>query len=202
MKFGRLRAATIGGALSLLLLISFNERPANAISIPIPYGQSVLTLAVTPSVPLNVFSAAILLDVNDTACSGLFSGCYAQWSLSIDQYDQNNNSLGSWGGFLNRQCFGETYPTFCYNNPGQFAFGPMLLDTTTLVVHSSVSVGGGWIFESAAVIIQSSAQIAETPLPAALPLFATGLGALGLMGWRRKRKAADINRAVAWGRVP
>jgi hypothetical protein len=31
-----------------------------------------------------------------------------------------------------------------------------------------------------------------TPLPAALPLFATGLGAMGLFGWRRKRKAADI----------
>ena len=28
----------------------------------------------------------------------------------------------------------------------------------------------------------------ETPLPGALPLFATGLGALGLLGWRRKRK--------------
>ena len=27
-----------------------------------------------------------------------------------------------------------------------------------------------------------------TPLPAALPLFATGLGALGLLGWRRKQK--------------
>jgi hypothetical protein len=27
------------------------------------------------------------------------------------------------------------------------------------------------------------------PLPAALPLFATGLGAMGLLGWRRKRKA-------------
>ena len=26
------------------------------------------------------------------------------------------------------------------------------------------------------------------PTPAALPLFATGLGALGLLGWRRKRK--------------
>jgi hypothetical protein len=26
-----------------------------------------------------------------------------------------------------------------------------------------------------------------TPLPAALPLFASGLGALGLLGWRRKR---------------
>jgi hypothetical protein len=29
-----------------------------------------------------------------------------------------------------------------------------------------------------------------TPLPAALPLFATGLGAFGLLGWRRKRKQA------------
>jgi len=32
-----------------------------------------------------------------------------------------------------------------------------------------------------------------TPLPAALPLFATGLGAMGLFGWRRKRpNAANI----------
>jgi hypothetical protein len=30
-----------------------------------------------------------------------------------------------------------------------------------------------------------------TPLPATLPLFAGGLGALGLLGWRRKRKNAD-----------
>jgi hypothetical protein len=28
-----------------------------------------------------------------------------------------------------------------------------------------------------------------TPLPASLPLFAGGLGAIGLLGWRRKRKA-------------
>ena len=31
--------------------------------------------------------------------------------------------------------------------------------------------------------------VSEVPLPAALPLFASGLGALGLLGWRRKRKA-------------
>ena len=35
-------------------------------------------------------------------------------------------------------------------------------------------------------------EIQATPLPAALPLFATGLGSLGLFGWRRKRKAAAL----------
>ena len=32
-------------------------------------------------------------------------------------------------------------------------------------------------------------RVDDTPIPAALPLFATGLGALALLGWRRKRKA-------------
>ena len=36
----------------------------------------------------------------------------------------------------------------------------------------------------------------ETPLPAALPLFASGLGAMGLFGWRRKRKNT-VARAAA-----
>jgi len=31
--------------------------------------------------------------------------------------------------------------------------------------------------------------VAPIPLPATLPLFATGLGVLGLLGWRRKRRA-------------
>ena len=40
------------------------------------------------------------------------------------------------------------------------------------------------------LISLSSFEVSQTPLPAALPLFATGLGALGLIGWRRKRKQA------------
>jgi hypothetical protein len=35
-----------------------------------------------------------------------------------------------------------------------------------------------------------SADTSVVPLPAALPLFAGGLGAMGLLGWRRKRKVS------------
>jgi hypothetical protein len=47
----------------------------------------------------------------------------------------------------------------------------------------------GLIFPTAHDQLIGSFLVA-TPLPAALPLFATGLGALGLLGWRRKRKQA------------
>ena len=38
-------------------------------------------------------------------------------------------------------------------------------------------------------LVRDFRPLSEVPLPAALPLFATGLGAMGLLGWRRKRKA-------------
>ena len=38
----------------------------------------------------------------------------------------------------------------------------------------------------------SLTDLSAVPLPAALPLFASGLGVLGLLGWRRKRKAAAL----------
>jgi len=38
--------------------------------------------------------------------------------------------------------------------------------------------------------------VAATPLPAAFPLFGTGLGAMGLLGWRRKRKNAAATAAA------
>jgi hypothetical protein len=49
-----------------------------------------------------------------------------------------------------------------------------------------------WIADALApgVFSVTSSDFTPTPLPAALPLFATGLGGLGLLGWRRKRKAA------------
>jgi hypothetical protein len=41
-------------------------------------------------------------------------------------------------------------------------------------------------------VVTSSLSSTPTPLPGALPLFASSLGALGLLSWRRKRKAAAV----------
>ena len=52
-----------------------------------------------------------------------------------------------------------------------------------------VTYFGPWGFSSGTLDTVLTLTPVATPLPAALPLFATGLGALGLLGWRRKRKA-------------
>jgi len=44
-----------------------------------------------------------------------------------------------------------------------------------------------WDYNDLDVVVTN---VSLTPVPAALPLFAGGLGAMGLLGWRRKRKDA------------
>ena len=67
----------------------------------------------------------------------------------------------------------------------------------TLNIKVNEAIVNGCIFggDSNDLQITSGGQVnaplgGETPLPAALQLFATGLSALGLLGWRRKRKNA------------
>jgi hypothetical protein len=56
------------------------------------------------------------------------------------------------------------------------------------------SLATGASFGSTALVfdLTNVSVASETPVPAALPLFATGLGGLGLLGWRRKKKAAPF----------
>jgi hypothetical protein len=59
------------------------------------------------------------------------------------------------------------------------------------VLFTAFSLGavGGSPIETVSFTYQTFAITpVVTPLPAALPLFATGLGVLGLLGWRRKQK--------------
>jgi hypothetical protein len=60
------------------------------------------------------------------------------------------------------------------------------LDLFVTLTNVSADPFGG--FEISNSPITLDIPVGTTPIPAALPLFATGLGALGLFGWRRKRK--------------
>lgn len=42
-----------------------------------------------------------------------------------------------------------------------------------------------------------TAQVSEVPLPAALPLFASGLGGMSLLSWWRKKRKLNIGAAAA-----
>lgn len=55
---------------------------------------------------------------------------------------------------------------------------------------SVVLASTGYSFEVDNFAAILSATPGATPLPGALPLFATGIASAGLLGWRRRRKAA------------
>jgi hypothetical protein len=71
----------------------------------------------------------------------------------------------------------NTFATFDSVDPSR------LLDSLFISINTT-STGDGNVDN---IVLGAATTV---PLPAALPLFATGIGALGLLGWRRKRKAA------------
>ena len=68
--------------------------------------------------------------------------------------------------------------------------GGVACPTCTFFAFFAVgSSGGGPGGASDLLLTQMTANVSAIPIPGALPLFATGLAGLGLLGWRRKKKA-------------
>ena len=167
---------------------------------------STITEAVTPIIAAgDTFTINLFLDnggstlVNQTwsgtdAISGFtidagtyhasYSTLYPSWSFQTDASgvltvtnfygtDSSSNNQDNFGSFTGDVVFGS--PEFI----DFFGRGNLYADAPQTVADWTVT-----------------AAAATTPLPAALPLFATGLGGLGLLGWRRKKKAAAVARAA------
>ena len=103
--------------------------------------------------------------------SGAYSATYTSASDGIDSID--------WTGAVAKTGFGTEQDgstplvdTLAMNPDGSNTLDIYLVDGADWDVQTKIA----------------AAVVDPTPLPAALPLFATGLGGLGLFGWRRKRK--------------
>jgi hypothetical protein len=81
---------------------------------------------------------------------------------------------------------GPAHGALAINANGAFTYTPGLnfsgFDTFTYKDHDIVDSN----------VATVRIDVTATPLPGALPLFATGLGALGLLVWRRKRKQSVL----------
>ncbi len=64
------------------------------------------------------------------------------------------------------------------------------ITTATTISAVVIGFGANADFTAPETLIQAIPVV--TPLPATLPLFASGLGALALLGWRRKKKTVAL----------
>jgi hypothetical protein len=95
----------------------------------------------------------------------------------LDQSDGNTDSFGS----TNIRLLATE------NVPLQHTFQALFAGTGPLVFADTIDplFANNWT-------VSLVSPVAATPLPAALPLFGTGLGFMGLVGWSRKRRSEAV----------
>jgi hypothetical protein len=133
-------------------------------------------------------SSATEIDITSVPSgSGLFTGTY-NLTGATNSFTVSGGNVLTIADFIG----GVSLLGFNWNSTtGGFAYLQSALGCnafsgpTGCVVDTVTLPGAG----SLAFTLDTSGT-STTPLPAALPLFASGLGALGLLGWRRKRKAS------------
>jgi len=133
-------------------------------------------------------SAAVSLWTYDSGYLGVQIS--PSWVVSSQPiFGSTNNTLTSIAG-ITGITLSDTSTYFLYITPGAASTEDSWNLNSTGQTGTMVSIINGVATSSAETLSAFDVLGAPsaTPLPAALPLFATSLGALGLLGWRRKRR--------------
>jgi hypothetical protein len=149
-------------------------------------GNDNLTLSVTLSSSLGDDFSNTVIPVSFTASDGVFTYTGSSTgSYASSFYFQTGNSgqITSWYIYFQMpvQIGSTSGYEVVFTSPG---------GDTTNFCSSAFSPGGSTSGCETAAVYSSGTW--TTPLPAALPLYATGLILMGLYGWRRKRKAQAV----------
>ena len=168
--------------------VTFNQDTSNFTGIIWVSGGPVTALQLTSG---TISSTLPYFDINADPTSPFFSPLYCQVGCALlpDFFEFVNGNILTW------ELHSATTLAF---QPGVVAydlqslgdFSPVYGSQTFDVIQSLFPATGTTYADEIPGPIGAWSPVAETPLPAALPLFATGLGAMGLFGWRRKRKNA------------
>lgn len=146
----------------------------------------------------------------DSSCADLFSGCDAAPDFDFNQANSQFAAqalfdqvfLDTPGGSFDSD---PTLTIGCSFASGCLVFIPYGINglnsisiTTATNAANDIGDGVGAAIIGPNIDLSSSGNqvyarfsaVSAVPVPAALPLFGTGLAIMGFMGWRRKRKAA------------
>ena len=129
----------------------------------------------------------IILVVRNNTGSVLNSIGVSEVTLNTDHWfrlnatftNQGNNQILYTGSFFDLGVDGNSSAALLTTLSFSFENDPMTSVDNAYAGFSALADGG--------IARADNFVIPQTPLPAALPLFATGLGVLGLLSWRRRR---------------
>ena len=160
----------------------------NTVTYPVPSGWQNGTLS-SPNVAFT-FSGGPASFTSATATPFTLNSLYltAAWRDSLQITIEGR--LGGLGGTLVDSITAQINTS----GPRLFSLDWSNIDTVSFRasggVHNDAFTGDGTYFALDNMTINEATS--ATPIPGALPLFAGGLGALGLLGWRRKKKVAAL----------
>jgi hypothetical protein len=162
--------------------------------IPVGYSDNVFQIGQgTSFVVININA----IGTRDTALCAFCNSAYTD-NFTVNLFDQTGTLLKSVNAanYLYYSMFSSSHG---------FGAGPISFavptGAATLEIVSQLSIVGllgsdGHQLGFGNLFISSDGSIAAaTPIPSSLPLLATGLTALGLVAWRRKRKALSPSTA-------
>lgn len=193
--------AKIFGAIACTILLDVSQAAATTYSV----NDTVLGLTATGAITTGVSGLSDILSWSLTISDGgggtaTFNDTDGTLTVAGSDFYISGNSIYFNFGDNNPSTAGEVKFESVAGFPGTSYFqltseyvcgGSCDPGTGAETLDFMHSAGAGHFYSSPEVI-----AIAATPLPATLPLLASGLGALGLFGWRRKRKSAAVIQAA------
>ena len=166
-------------------------------------GSSAMSATACTGSSANPVLVSILFDANTSTCtisnSGFFSGGDNTFFFGASANASDRNLYGASKSVAGNLGYVDSFLVdgVVANNFGSPVFVRVLQNFTGSFVAMVLAEMYGKTYQmtvnltanGGSMISVNSASVSEVPLPAALPLLAAGVSAMGFMGWRRKLKA-------------